>query len=286
MAPHPDPAAINFTSKLHNDTYDFVAKSDHKAQTVFISGASKGIGRETALSFARAGAATIIIAARSSLDSLESEIQSISPSAKVVKLKVDVSSQEDVDAAATRAKSQVSSIDILFNNAGYLEKFTPIGESDPAEWTKTWDINVRGLYLVTRAFLPLVLASKLKTVINVSSVGAHRSRLGASGYQTTKLAVLRLTEFLNIDHGEQGLLAYAVHPGGVLTDLSKNMPKAAHSILIDTPQLCGDTVSWLTQERREWLAGRYVSVNWDMQQLLAKKDEIVADDKLKMRIVI
>jgi hypothetical protein len=57
-------------------------------------------------------------------------------------------------------------------------------------------------------------------------------------------------------------------------------------VLIDKPDLAGDTLAWLTQERREWLGGRYVSVNWDMPEFIAKKNEIVQDDKLKMRIVV
>ncbi|TQV99421.1 hypothetical protein V2A60_004895 [Cordyceps javanica] len=286
MPPHPDPAAVNFTATSHSDTYDFISKANHKSHTVFVSGASKGIGRETALAFARAGAAAIIVAARSELTSLESEIRSISPSTRVVKVKLDVSAPEEVEAAAAHVKSHVSSIDILFNNAGYLASFLPFTESDPDEWIKTWDVNVKGLYLVTRAFLPLVLASELKTVINVSSIGAHLTRRGASAYQTSKLAVLRLSEFMNSDYGEQGLLAYAIHPGAVATELGMNLPSEWHSILVDKPQLCADTVAWLTDEKRDWLAGRYISVNWDMQQLLAKKEDIVERDTLKMRLVI
>jgi NAD(P)-dependent dehydrogenase (short-subunit alcohol dehydrogenase family) len=175
----------------------------------------------------------------------------------------------------------------LVNNAGYLEEWKPIAESDPAEWWKTWDVNVRGVYLVSRAFIPLLLAndSGLKTIVNVSSAGAHRTRPGASGYQNSKFAVLRFTEFLNAEYGEKGLLPIVIHPGGVMTELAKAMPKDMHGVLTNTPELCGDFVPWLTEQRREWLAGRYVSVNWDVEELESKKKEIVDGDKLKMRMV-
>lgn len=61
-------------------------------------------------------------------------------------------------------------------------------------------------------------------MINLSSIGAHMIRGGASGYQTTKFALLRFTEHLMVDHGKDGLLAYAVHPGGILTELARKMP--------------------------------------------------------------
>jgi len=73
-------------------------------------------------------------------------------------------------------------------------------------------------------------------------------------------------------------------PGGVVTELSKDMP-IAH-LLTDTPELAGETMVWLSAEKRAWLAGRYVSVNWDMQQLLDKKDEIVEKELLKVRMAV
>ena len=62
------------------------------------------------------------------------------------------------------------------------------------------------------------------------------------------------------------------------------MPEKMHSMLSDTPELAGDASVWLTAERREWLAGRYVSVNWDAKELLEKREKIVKDDLLKVRL--
>lgn len=110
------------------------------------------------------------------------------------------------------------------------------------------------------------------------------------------------------DYGAQGLLAYAVHPGAVLTDMGLHAPTALRHLFIDTPALSGDSVAFLTREKREWLAGRYISCEylecvllahngqtelnsrrigtWDMEEFLAKKDEIVNGDKLKVRMVV
>jgi NAD(P)-dependent dehydrogenase (short-subunit alcohol dehydrogenase family) len=147
-------------------------------------------------------------------------------------------------------------------------------------------INLRGPYLVARAMLPWMLRDGQKTIINTSSIGAHNVRPGMSGYQILKLAVLRLTEFFAVEYADQGLLTYAIHPGGVMTELAERMPAYTHPMLVDKPELAGDTLAFLTAERRDWLSGRYVSVNWDMGELLAKAEEIVRGDLLKVRLAI
>lgn len=114
-------------------------------------------------------------------------------------------------------------------HSGYLEIFTPIAESDPDEWWYTWTVNMRGPYLVTRSFLPLLLKGGDKQIVNLSSIGAHATRKGASAYQTSKLAILRFTEFIMSEYSEKGVLAFAVHPGGVMTEMGARMPSYTHS---------------------------------------------------------
>ncbi|KAI1320599.1 hypothetical protein EDD11_000121 [Mortierella claussenii] len=290
MRPHPDSAAKNFVSTLHTDTYPAIAHANHQGRTVLITGASKGIGRATAVSFARGGAANIVIAARSGLDEVEQELLAAAPSSssppQIIKLQLDVVLEASIAHAVERVEQACGHLDILVNNAGYLEERTPIAESDPAEWWRSWEVNVKGVYLVTRAFLPLLLQGSQKTIINVSSAGAHLTSRGASAYQTNKFAVLRFTEFLAMEYGDQEMVAIAISPGMVNTELARNLPKDFHGYLVDTPELAADSIAWLTQHRPLWLSGRYVSVNWDLPELMAKKDEIVEGDKLKMRIVI
>ncbi|KAI9762799.1 MAG: hypothetical protein M4579_000151 [Chaenotheca gracillima] len=284
----------DFTSKVHNDTYaaiDPATKSDLSGKYVFVTGASKGIGRATALAYAKAGVSGIAIGARSSLTELENDIKKAATSAskpvpKILSVKLDVEDQTSVDNAAKATATAFPRLDILMNNAGYLENFTPIADSNPDEWWKSWGVNMRGVYLCTRAFLPIMLKGGDKQIVNVSSIGAHGRRPGASAYQSAKFALLRFTEFIVAEYGEQGVLAFAIHPGGVMTELAKAMPKNAHHLLTDTPELAGDVVAYLTQKKRDWLAGRYISVNWDMEEFLGREAEIVKDDKLKMRMVV
>lgn len=289
------PPGSKFTKTIHGDTYPYIdsSKVDLSGRSVFLTGASKGVGKATAISLAKAGCSKIALCARSSLDEVISLMKDAAsavgkPEPQILTFKVDVTNNEDVTRAAKKVEEEFGSLDILLNNAGYLETFTPIADSDVEEWWSTWSINVRGTYLVTRAFLPLLLRSQtsLKTIINTSSIGANNIRPGASAYQTGKLAICRFTEFLCVEYAAQGLVAIAIHPGAVLTDMGKRMPKHAHAILTDKPELAADTVVWLAKERREWLAGRYISSTWDMEELEGMRGEIEGTDKLRMRMVV
>lgn len=259
---------------------------------MLVSGASKGIGRETAISFARAGAKGIVLLARSKLDEVESTIRAAAkeaghPEPEVLALTgIDITDSASATKVAQQVKQRFGRLDVLVNNAGYLEAWKVIAESDEKDWWASWELNIKGLYLITKALLPLLLESegKDKTIVNVSSVGALHVRPGASAYQSAKFALLKFNEFLDVEYRDKGIVSIAIHPGGVMTDLAKNMPESMHVFLQDTPNLGADTVVWLTAQRREWASGRFLNVKWDMPELEAVKDKIVEGDKLKMKL--
>jgi len=125
-------------------------------------------------------------------------------------------------------------IDVADANAGYLGPWAKIGESDPESWWHTWEVNMRGAYHVIRFSMPYLVKSAEKWatkglsgghLILISSVGAQLLIPTASDYQTSKHAINRLCEFVNVDHGQDGIKCFAVHPGGVATELALNMPK-------------------------------------------------------------
>ena len=82
-----------------------------------------------------------------------------------------------VTAAADAIGQAFGKLDVVVNNAGYLEAWQPLADSDPDEWWRTWDVNIRGVYEVTRALLPLVLKSEGKTILSIGSNGAHKLRI-------------------------------------------------------------------------------------------------------------
>ncbi|KAL8804731.1 MAG: hypothetical protein Q9182_002423 [Xanthomendoza sp. 2 TL-2023] len=280
---------------IHHDVYPAidVSRSSCEGQRVFISGASKGIGRAAAIAYAKAGAAVIALGARSDLLGVEKDIHAGATHAgkktpKVLTVTLDVSNRQSVEAAAKAVQECCESIDVLVNNAGYLSKFQTITESDPDDWWKSWETNIYGTYLMTRSFLPLLLKGSGKTIINLTSMAAQLLVDGASAYSTGKLAILRFSEFTNLECSAQGILAYSIHPGSIGTEMVARVMSqdSLDAFAVDTLELASNTIVYLTQNRQEWLAGRYISVNWDMEEFFAKKDEIVEKDLLKVRLAV
>lgn len=137
----------DFVPTIRSDTYPAIdpSKSSLEGQHVLITGASKGIGRAAATAYAKAGAAGIILGARSNLAEVEKEVQKAAADAgkkapKILTLHLDVQSRQSVEEAAKETEKSLGNIDVLVNNAGYLEKFTPIADSDPDGWWKTWEV--------------------------------------------------------------------------------------------------------------------------------------------------
>ncbi|KAI0521309.1 putative short-chain type dehydrogenase [Xylaria bambusicola] len=292
------PGDYDTTSVIHSDTYPAIdsAKSDLSGKAVFISGATRGIGRGISVSFAKAGASMIAIGGRADLSDTSQAMRAAAasvgkPEPKILELKFDVSSREGVDAAAAKIKKVFGRMDVVVNNAGTGLGGGPIPESDPDNWWNTFAVNLKGPYLVMRALTPLMLETGgLSTFVTVSSVGAHLRSPGYSAYQTSKLAVLRLTEFLDAEYSDKGIVAITIHPGNVATDMTRGsngkVPEELAHIFVDTAELTGDSVVYLSKEKRQWLGGRYVNVTWDLPELMEKKDEIVKGDKLKVQLVV
>ena len=146
-----DYSGQSFVTPSRSDTYPFIdpKKLNLSGRYVFISGASKGIGKALAISYAEAGAAGIALGARSGLSSLKEEVLEAAKNAKrkepsVVTMSLDVTDLASTEAAAKATESAFGRLDILINNAGYLAPFTPMVKTDPNEWWKTWEVNVRG----------------------------------------------------------------------------------------------------------------------------------------------
>lgn len=134
--------------------------------------------------------------------------------------------------------------------------------------------------------MPLLLKGSLKTVIALSSIGALEVAARGSAYQVAKFAVCRLVEAIDREHGQQGIVAVSIHPGGVDTELSRKLPEEYVKYIVDTPELAGDAMVWLGAGGREWLAGRFIFVNWDVVELEGRREEILEGDLLKFRLAV
>ena len=215
------------TSVVHNDTYSEISpdKVNLSGKAIFITGGSKGLGRSMALSFAKAGASQIAVGARSDMSQLAKDIEAAAASAnrsppQVLLLELDVTNAQSVEKAATEVKKEFGKLNVLVNNAGILGQFGMMVDSNPEEWWQVLDVNVRGPYLVTRAFLPLLLKSPQdKFIINVTSVGAHLVNPALSAYQVSKSGLLKFSQLINAEYSRQGVVSLCIHPGNCLTDI-------------------------------------------------------------------
>lgn len=287
----------NFTPTTHSTTYDYISPLhlDLTGKRVVATGAAygNGIGYATATAFARAGASFIALAdihpiPEPLISNLKTAaLQASRAEPQILACTVDITSLPSVQNFhdSVTKTSDGKPIDILINNAAHMEPAQRLLDSDPETYWRTWEVNVRGLMNMSRIFLPSLLSSPTKTMLNLSSSGAPSARPAGASYRCSKLATLRWTESLQLEYGGEGLLTFCVNPGSVRTELSRGIGEVAREGLRDEPGMAGDTIVWLVGERREWLGGRYVSCAWDMEELVGMEGEIVRGDKLKLRMV-
>ncbi|KAF2425346.1 NAD(P)-binding protein [Tothia fuscella] len=300
MSARRDLSGGNFTATIHSTTYEYISplRLDLAGKHVLITGAAweNGIGYATATAFACAGASAIALADLYGIaDDLHVKLKTAAtdagrPEPVVLRCTVDIAQPDSVQAMYdTVSQGFGGRLDIVVNNAAHQEPYKPLLEADADVYWRTWEVNIRGLINMTRIFLPMQLSSRasnngLCTIINVSSSGALTARPGSGSYRSSKLAILRWTETLQLEYGDKGLLTFCVNPGAIRTEITRNEPQELRDALPHRPDIAGDTITWLAAERKEWLGGRYVNCPWDMEELMKKKDEIIEKDKLKMRM--
>ena len=124
-----------------------------------------------------------------------------------------------MEAVVRRCVDEFGSVDVLVNNAGVIEPIARLADSDPADWTKAIDINVKGVYYGIRACLPTMLEAGGGTIVNVSSGAATSAMEGWSHYCSSKAAVLSVTQCVHKEYGEQGIRMLGMSPGTVATGM-------------------------------------------------------------------
>ncbi|MED4533159.1 3-ketoacyl-ACP reductase [Metabacillus fastidiosus] len=189
-----------------------------KGKTALITGAGKGIGKATAIALAKEGV-NIGLLARTEADlrDVAAEIEQIG--VKVAYATADVSSLEEVEKAVNHVTSQLGSFDILINNAG-IGKFGGFLELDPEEWKKMIDVNLMGVYYVTRSVLPQLIEKNGGDIINISSTAGQKGAPVTSAYSASKFGLLGLTESLALEVRKHNIRVAALTPSTVATELA------------------------------------------------------------------
>jgi short-subunit dehydrogenase len=184
--------------------------------TVIVTGASAGIGRETALAFARAGSNVVLAARRQDrLEALALQIERIGVQALVVP--ADVGRSEDVERMVRRAIERFGRIDVLVNNAGFGFSGT-IEETTEADMRELLDVNYMGAFNAIRAVLPHMRRQGSGHIVNVASVVGKLAFPFHGAYSASKFAIVALTESLRGELDGSGVTATVVLPGSTRTE--------------------------------------------------------------------
>lgn len=184
----------------------------------FITGASSGIGRATALLLARNG--FDIIAAGRRQDRLQELVDAL-PGVRVNTLAFDVRDKAAVQAAVASLPEDWRRIDVLINNAGNAHGLSAIQDGAEEDWDLMLDINVKGLLYVSKALMPLMIARKKGHIINIGSIAGKEVYGNGNVYCASKHAVDAITQGMRLDLNKEGIKVSEVNPGAVHTEFSE-----------------------------------------------------------------
>lgn len=187
-------------------------------KVTIITGASSGIGRESALLFAKEGATVIAVARRKErLDELAKQSEEFA--GRIVAYEADVSDKAQVEALIDYAIKEFGQLDVLFNNAGIMDEMLPMAEVTDEVFENVFKVNVYGPMYAMRKALEPMLKQGSGVIINTASIaGIRGSRAGAS-YTASKHAVVGMTKNTAYMYGDQGIRCNAICPGGVETEV-------------------------------------------------------------------
>lgn len=189
--------------------------SEMQGKTVFITGASRGIGESAARIFVQAGANVALVAR--SRDRIEAIADELGPQA--VALTCDVADFSQVETAVQATVETFGGLDVLINNAGMIEPISHLADSDPAGWGQVIDINLKGVYHGMRAALPVMQSAGGGSILTISSGAAHGPVEAWSHYCASKAAVNMLTRCVDKEERTNGIRAIGLSPGTVATEM-------------------------------------------------------------------
>jgi NAD(P)-dependent dehydrogenase (short-subunit alcohol dehydrogenase family) len=243
-----------------------------KGRVAVVTGAGSGIGRAIAKAFTAEGASVVIVdiqgAAAAETAALIEE-----SGGTAVAVTADVADPKSVGQLAAGVISRFGAVHVLMNNAAIqVNKF--IEQTTPEEWARQMAVNVGGVFLCSKYFLPSLRATK-GCIINMSSVNATFVEPMCAGYCATKAAILGFTKALAIDHGREGIRVNAICPGYINAGLAEGYflaqpdPDAAraqagklHALgRIGTPEEVGKVAVFLASDEASFVTGAAFSVD-------------------------
>jgi 3-oxoacyl-[acyl-carrier protein] reductase len=188
-------------------------------KVVLVTGAGSGIGRAIARQAHAEGAHVVAV------DVVPSGVQELTEeldSGRVLPVELDIRDGDRVDAVVDDVVEKLGGVDVLFNNAGVSDQFTPAADTSDELWDSVVGVNLIGPFRLARRVLPSMIARGGGAIVNTGSVASVVGGAGGAAYTVSKHGILGLTRSLAIDYGSKGVRVNAVLPGAIRTGLTSS----------------------------------------------------------------
>lgn len=271
------------TKTWHNTSYPSISPTRPQlsadGKVILITGGGIGIGPAVAAAFADAGSKKIAILGRTlkALSATQTALESSHPGLTVLPLVADVTDPIAVNIAFKTARQRLGPVDVLVSSAGYMADKATIAEADIAEWWRGLEVNVKGNMIVAQAFLNN-RAAENSTIIAYTTGAAHLPALGGfSSYAVSKMSMIKFYDYLAAEYSD--VRVFNVHPGVIMTEMGYKALDGGIEFPQDDVSLTAGFTVWVASNESEFLRGRLLWANWDIDELAENKAEF--EDKSK-----
>lgn len=238
-----------------------------KDKVAFITGSGRGIGRITALTFAREGARVVVADInQEAAEAVAAEINA--NDGKALAVQVDVSQSESVEAAITAANEWGGSVDIQINNAG-ITRDARMQKMSEAQWDAVINVNLKGVWLCARTVAPIMIAQGRGCILSTSSIVALHGNFGQTNYVATKAGVIGMTKTWARELGPHGIRVNAVAPGFTATEMIQTVPEKVLDAVkertplrrLGQPEDIANAFLFLASDEASFITGQLISVD-------------------------
>jgi 3-oxoacyl-[acyl-carrier protein] reductase len=241
---------------------------DLMGKAALVTGGSRGIGRSISLHLARCGAAVAINYNKSADEAASLQAQIESEGGKAIPVQGDVRDPESVERLVQQSVDGLGRLDILVNNAGF-NRDTLILRMTLEDWDEVLDLNLRAVFLCTKAALRPMMKQRWGRIINIGSVSGLAGNAGQANYAAAKSGLIGFTRAVAREMGSRNITSNLIAPGLVITELTKDIRQeiidgVKQRLLVDRmgkPEDIAATVVFLASEEASYITGQVLSVD-------------------------